>query len=125
MEDLFKSLAGYAALGVEAGAILLILIGAGEALCKMLWRLFSGSFVRGTRKEVWVRFGVWLLLGLEFELGADIIRSAISPNWNDVGQLAAIAAIRTMLNYFLEKDIEAYEESKASGEITGPSRRAA
>jgi uncharacterized membrane protein len=46
-------------------------------------------------------------LGLEFELGADIIRSAISPDWNDIGQLAAIAVIRTFLNYFLERDIEA------------------
>ena len=56
------------------------------------------------------------MLGLEFELGADIIRSAISPNWTDIGQLAAIAAIRTVLNYFLEKDImEQVEDSREVG----------
>lgn len=125
MEELFKSLAGDVALGVEAGAVLLIVLGAGEALLTMLWRMFSGSFVRGTRKEIWVRFGVWLLLGLEFELGADIIRSAIFPSWTDIGQLAAIAAVRTMLNYFLEKDIETYGESGARPEVAKPSRRAA
>jgi uncharacterized membrane protein len=56
------------------------------------------------------------MLGLEFELAADIIRSAISPSWTDVGQLAIIAAIRTFLNYFLEKDImEQVEDSREVG----------
>ena len=53
-----------------------------------------------------MRFGGWLLLGLEFELAADIIRTAISPSWTDIGQLAAIAGIRTFLNFFLESDLE-------------------
>lgn len=46
------------------------------------------------------------MLGLQFALAADIVRSVISPTWDDLGRLAAIAAIRTFLNYFLEKDIE-------------------
>lgn len=58
-------------------------------------------------------FGVWLLLGLEFELAADIVRTAISPSWTDIGQLGAIAVIRTFLNYFLEKDVEQYAEEPA------------
>ena len=53
---------------------------------------------------------MWLLLGLEFELAADIIGSVISPTWQDVGELAAIAAIRTFLNFFLEKDLESSTE---------------
>ena len=57
-----------------------------------------------------MRFGVWLLLGLEFELAADIIRSAIAPAWSDIGQLAAIGFIRTFLNYFLERDLDKYVE---------------
>ena len=61
--------------------------------------------------QPWRRFGVWLLLGLEFELAADIIRSVIAPSWTDIGQLGAIAVIRTFLNYFLEKDLEASEAS--------------
>jgi uncharacterized membrane protein len=56
---------------------------------------------------------VWLLLGLEFELAADIVRSVISPEWADIGQLGAIAAVRTFLNYFLEKDLEKYSERGA------------
>jgi uncharacterized membrane protein len=56
-----------------------------------------------------------LLLGLEFELAADIVRSAISPSWTEIGQLGAIALIRTFLNYFLERDVEQYAE-EPSGE---------
>ncbi|HUJ48201.1 MAG TPA: DUF1622 domain-containing protein, partial [Rhizomicrobium sp.] len=65
-----------------------------------------GTTPAGWRTELFVQFGVWLLLGLQFALAADIVRSVIAPTWNDIGQLAAIAAIRTFLNYFLERDIE-------------------
>jgi len=76
----------------------------------MLLRVGLGRFAtHGARKAVWQRFGVWLLLGLEFELAADIIRTVVSPSWVDIGQLGAIAVIRTFLNYFLEKDLEASE----------------
>jgi uncharacterized membrane protein len=111
MEPLFKSFARYVAEGIEVAAAVLIVVGAIEAFYRMFWRLVTRRFGAGTRKEIWVRFGVWLLLGLEFELAADIIRTAIAPNWNDIGQLAAIAAIRTFLNYFLEKDIDKYEST--------------
>ena len=55
-----------------------------------------------------LRFASWILLSLEFALAADIVRTAIAPTWDDIGQLAAIAAIRTFLNYFLERDLEAF-----------------
>jgi uncharacterized membrane protein len=48
---------------------------------------------------------------LEFELAADIIESVVAPTWMDIAQLGAIAVIRTFLNYFLEKDLEAARES--------------
>jgi uncharacterized membrane protein len=53
---------------------------------------------------------MWLLFGLQFALAADIVRSVISPTWNDIGQLAAIALIRTFLNYFLERDLTEIRE---------------
>ena len=52
-----------------------------------------------------MHFATWLLLGLELELAADIIRSVVAPTWQDIGKLAAIAAVRTLLNYFLSRDI--------------------
>src|SRR5437764_1598104 len=54
-----------------------------------------------------VRLGLGrsLALALEFLLGADILRTAVEPSWDEIGRLAAIAAIRTALNYFLQREI--------------------
>jgi uncharacterized membrane protein len=111
MESLFKTIADTIATAVEASAALIIAVGALEALYLLLRRLIvnDGRSVVG-KKGIWVRFAMWLLLGLEFELAADVIRTAIAPTWDAIGQLAAIAVIRTFLNFFLEKDIEKYEE---------------
>ena len=46
-----------------------------------------------------------LALSLEFLLGADILRTAVEPSWDEIGRLAAIAAIRTALNFFLQREI--------------------
>jgi len=118
MEDLFKSFAGYIALGVETSAVLIIAYGAIEALIGTFHAVVYRRSNSGERKEVWLCFAVWLLLGLEFALAADIIRTAISPTWTDIGQLGAIAAIRTFLNYFLERDLEEYNSKKAEAEKT-------
>jgi hypothetical protein len=40
-----------------------------------------------------------------FQLAADIIETSIAPSWEDLGQLGAIAVIRTFLNFFLERDL--------------------
>src|SRR5215813_696895 len=126
MEELFKNFASRLALSVEAAAALLIVIGVIEALAHVLKPEFTRQPSAGVRKEAWVRFGVWLLLALEFELGADVIRTAISPTWTDIGQLGAIAGIRTVLNYFLKKDIEEFEEYKEKNQRTiGPAQKAA
>src|SRR5262249_22580542 len=118
MEEFFKRAASHIAFGVEVIAALIIAYGAAEAVIGLIRqaRLWS----HGGRKLVWHRFGMWVILGLEFMLAADIVRTAISPTWEQTGQLAAIAIIRTFLNYFLEKDIEKYAEpGPAVGESFG------
>ncbi len=49
----------------------------------------------------------YLSVALEFQLGADILSTAIAPSWDQIGKLAAIAVIRTGLNYFLSREMEA------------------
>ena len=119
MEEVFKEVAGYIALGVEASAALVIAYGAIQALGGSFRAVIEKRSQVGQRKDVWLNFGVWLLLGLEFELAADIVRTAIAPTWTDIGQLAAIGVIRTFLNFFLEKDLEKYE-SKETEKEAGP-----
>ena len=112
MESL-KRVAELIAAGVEVAAALIIAYGAMEALYGAVRAIVERRSKTDLRKITWVRFGVWLLLGLEFELAADIVRTAISPTWSDIGQLASIGLIRTFLNYFLEKDLEKYEPRQA------------
>src|SRR3954465_4038189 len=114
MEELFKEFAGHLALGVEVVAVLVIAYGAIQAAIGLVLRQKRDpARPLAPKKQVWLKFGVWLLLGLEFELAADIVRTAIAPTWQQIGQLASIAVIRTFLNYFLEKDIEKYAEPAA------------
>ena len=111
MEELFIQAARAAVLLIEAAAVLVVTFGSLEALFKLLLVMARPSVSHGMRKAIWRRFGVWLLLGLEFALAADIISSVISPTWQDIGELGAIAVIRTFLNYFLERDLENAERA--------------
>jgi len=119
MEEVFKAIARMVALGIEGAATILIAYGAAEAVYGSAVSVVQRRTTHGQRQEVWTRFGVWLLLGLEFELAADIIRSAIAPTWSDIGQLAAIGFIRTFLNYFLERDLDKYEGPSRGHDVTG------
>ena len=51
----------------------------------------------------------YLSLALEFQLGADILATAIAPTWDSIGQLGAIAVIRTGLNFFLTREMDSYK----------------
>ncbi len=106
MEEQFRAVASVVALAIEAGALIVVAVGSAQALITVFGSLFAPAAAMSVRKQVWISLAMWLLLGLEFELAADIVRSIIAPSWQDIGQLAAIAAIRTFLNFFLSRDIE-------------------
>ncbi len=88
----------------EAAGALVIGIGVVIALIMLV-----GTLGNATRPWSWTRvrlvLGSYLVLGLEFQLAADILKTAIAPSFTEIGQLAAIAGIRTVLNYFLTKEI--------------------
>ena len=62
----------------------------------------------------------YLALGLEFQLAADILVTAVAPSWEEIGKLAAIAAIRTLLNFFLAREMKE-ERAEEQEERTEPS----
>lgn len=133
MEEYFKTLTLWLAAGTEAVAALIIGLATMEAAISAL-RLFlpvASHHVRprepqDAKEEVRLKLGRWLAVALEFELGADILRTAVAPTWSEIGQLAAIATIRTILNYFLQKEIdkaEARERQAAERRGTAPGSR--
>jgi uncharacterized membrane protein len=115
MEEVLLAVSRFVGLVIDAMAVAIVGYGAVEAFIRLAWVGFALRASHGSRKQIWQRFGVWLLLGLEFELAADIIGTVVSPTWRDIGELAAVAVIRTFLNYFLEKDVE-----RAQGAVRTP-----
>jgi uncharacterized membrane protein len=96
----------------DIAAVLVVVFGTVEAFVRVARVAFTPSVTHGERKAIWRNYGMWLLLGLEFELAADIIGSVVSPSWEEVGMLGAIAVIRTFLNYFLGRDLVEANESR-------------
>lgn len=56
--------------------------------------------------EIRMEFGRYILLGLEFFIAADVFQTIFLPSWNELGQLAVIVAIRTVLSYFLNYEFK-------------------
>lgn len=118
MLELFRELSGYLATVVEAAAAVIIAYGAVEAGIRVLKLLITRENMQFSKEDIRLNLGQWLTLALEFELAADILRTAVAPSWNDIGQLAAIIVIRTTLNYFLQKELEKAEARRGSAGST-------
>jgi uncharacterized membrane protein len=67
-------------------------------------------------------FGSWLILALEFQLAADILATTVAPSKEELVRLAIIAVIRTFLNYFLGKELDAQTERQRPEPVRLPSR---
>lgn len=91
---------------IDAMALLMIVYGTIEAFFRSLRAMVIPSPSGYELRHGYLRYARWLIAGLTFQLAADIIETAIAPSWDDVGKLAAIAIIRTFLNYFLERDLK-------------------
>ena len=88
---------------IEACGAVVIMIGALVAIVKFVAAL--GRRDINQFSSVRLSLARFLVLGLEFQLAADVLRTAISPSFAEIGKLAAIAAIPTLLNYFLNREI--------------------
>lgn len=118
MEDLVRTVTFSLAIAVEGSAAIVIGIATLEAVVGAL-RLFLARPAQPEEHKaaLRLRLGRWLSLALEFLLAADILRTAVAPTWDDIGKLAAIAGLRTLLNFFLEREVqqEADHERATSG----------
>lgn len=85
--------------------VVVILAGSIDALVKALAACLRGQGETVLRR-IWIRYARWLVAGLTFMLAADLIETTMAPTREDILRLAAIAVIRTFLNYFLDRDIE-------------------
>lgn len=112
IEHLLIEAINWIKLVVEATGAILVLLGTVLAITTLLGGLLKRRQLRYHRTRF--RLARYLVLALEFQLAADILATAISPDWDAIGKLAAIAVIRTVLNFFLVRE-EREEEEIASG----------
>jgi uncharacterized membrane protein len=106
---------------IAAAAVLIGLLRTGQKVVVM-WRRRRRRRSLDTIEpfnQIRLTFGLWLALALEFQLGADILSTTVAPDFEALGKLGAIALIRTFLNFFLNKELEA-EAAYQAKKITGP-----
>ncbi|MGF1512135.1 MAG: DUF1622 domain-containing protein [Elainellaceae cyanobacterium] len=113
LEENLAVVAEIAKLFLEGFSVLFVILGTLKAV-QLILRLrrryrHSDDF---PFNQVRLRFGSWLALALECQLGADILATTVAPTFEILGKLAVVALVRTFLNYFLNKEIEAEIEQE-------------
>src|ERR687897_456811 len=108
MEEYLLTAVGYLLLVVEAIGAAVVGFGVLSTTFRYVLTLV------GIREDTYNQIRRYLVLGLEFQLGADILSTAVAPTLDDVILLGAIATIRTVLNYFLSQELERERQEEAT-----------
>ena len=104
MEEIAKQVTIQVSYAVEILAALIIGIAVIKTLISYI-SLFKPAPGKISKEEIRIQFGSSVAVSLELLLGADVLATAVAPSWDEIGKLAAIAVIRTALNYFLELEL--------------------
>jgi uncharacterized membrane protein len=109
MHEWLIFLSEYAIVLIDFVAMIVIVAGTLQCLVLVAQGFFTGS-MKNEHRAIWLQYARWLIAGLTFQLAADIIETSITTDWHAIGRVAAIAVVRTFLNYFLERDLAEVRE---------------
>ena len=112
-------LAEWVAMAIEFIMIATIVIGTLRAVARIFRCLLEHRALTEQIRQIWLHYASWILLALELALAADLIRTVIAPDWQEIGQLGAIAALRIALGYFLGRDIDEIKPRETDQPSTG------
>lgn len=84
--------------------VVIIAVGAINAVARYLLGLFGALDAIGI-DEMRLDLGRNIVLAVEFLLAADIIKTIVTPDYYEIGMLGALVVIRTVLTYFLNKEL--------------------
>ena len=105
MESFLHEIARHVAHALELLAVAVIAFGAIESVVGIVRIRMRAE----SRALVWLAFARWLVAGMTFQLAADVVSTSFDPTWDQIGHLAAIAAVRTFLSFFLDREMDARE----------------
>lgn len=125
MEHVLVEAVGLLAAATEAISALIIAVGVVSAAVHTLALAIPAITAHPARtldprETIRMKLGRWLALALEFQVAADILKTAVAPTWDDIGKVAAIIVLRTMLNFFLAREIADAERQFAGAEGRAP-----
>ncbi|MBE9125211.1 DUF1622 domain-containing protein [Coleofasciculus sp. LEGE 07081] len=118
MEVVVRSLNGVVVNICQLLALFVISVGIIKALTIFLRHALFSYHSANAFQESRLEMGYSFSLGLGFLIGASILKTTIAPKWNDIGQLAAIIAIRTVLNYLLLQAIVKHTETSQDSAVS-------
>ena len=111
-EPWLQLIVGYLATGAEIAAALVIGVAIVRAIGVYLFCLVARNEAPSNYlASIRLQLGRVLALGLEFTIASDILRTAVSPTRQEIMNLGAIVLLRSLLNYFLETEINTGEAS--------------
>jgi uncharacterized membrane protein len=113
LEDLLRNAAAVVVPALDGIALAIVVLGTLATLVRVMHAVLAGAHAAEAR-DIWVGYARWLVAALTFQVAADIVGTSLAPSWDEIGRLAAIAAIRTFLDFFLERDLEAAADGRRS-----------
>ena len=113
MKEWLTVIALHAVTIIHAMALLIVVFGTLQAFGRSIHAMFNPSPSGRHFHFGYIQYARWLVGGLTFQLAADIIETAFSPSWDEIGRLAAISVIRTFVNFFLERDLAELEKRES------------
>lgn len=111
MSDVLTLFISFAVPIVEACGTLIISLEVVRTLVRYLIAFFGRRPMH--MADLRTRLGQSMVMGLEFQVAADILKTALAPTWNDILLLAALIALRTVLNYLLERELQVIQAETA------------
>ena len=112
METILTLAIGFLVPVVEACGAVIVVLEVIRTVAGYVSTLFRHNPVR--MNTLRLRLGQSMVMGLEFQVAADILKTALAPTWNDMGLLAALIGLRTVLNYLLEREVRMLRAEEAS-----------
>lgn len=119
MKELLTDVTEFAVVVIDAMALLIVIVGTVLTFVAAIRAVFSRPSDH-ERREIWLGYARWLVAGLTFQLAADIVESSITQSWEAVARLAAVAVVRTFLNYFLERDMSELRQQQRTTRAPAP-----
>ncbi len=123
-EYALTSVITYLTLFAELCGALVIGVAVVRGILGFLPHLFGRERDDAYKDGLRLRLGKSLALALEFQVGADILKTAVAPTLPVIAQLAAVIVLRTVLNFFLERELRHVEERQSGQHLRNSAQNA-